>query len=185
MKSRSKIPLVGPDGQPLPDRIQRALHDLLPRFHRWFPLTNDEAIVTGLLEEAGQRIADQERRSGPVERLHGFAWTVLRNLGASELRLSRSKVQLTSIGSAEGEHLMSRLDSDQHSPTEIEDRLAIEQALQHVTELEKRVALLKAAQFTSAEIAKELGMTVGAVDQAYFRVRHKLRKLLGPQKYRP
>jgi len=184
MKSRSKIPLVGSDGQPLPERIQRALNDLLPRFNRWFPLTHDEAVVTGLLEEAGQRITDQERRSGPVERLHGFAWTVLRNLGASELRLSRSKVQLTSIGSAEGELLMSRLNSDQHGPAALEDRLAIDLALQHVTDLERRVALLKAARFTSAEIAAELGTTVGAVDQAYFRVKHKLRKLLGPQKER-
>jgi DNA-directed RNA polymerase specialized sigma24 family protein len=184
MKSRSKVPLVGSDGQPLPERIQRALNDLLPRFNRWFPLTHDEAFVIGLLEEAGQRITDQERRSGPLERLHGFAWTVLRNIGVSELRLSRSKVQLKSLGSAEGELLMSRMNSDQHGPTALEGRLAIEQALQQVTDLERRVALLKAAQFTSAEIAGELGTTVGAVDQAYFRAKHKLRKLLGPQKER-
>src|SRR3954447_26379042 len=182
MKSRSKNPLTGSDGQPLPERIQRALNDLLPRFNRWFPLTHDEAVVTGLLEEAGRRIDDQERRSGPVERLHGFAWTVLRNIGTSELRHSRSKVQLNSLGSTEGELLMSRINSDRNGQTALEDRLAIDQALQHVTDLERRVALLKAAQFTSAEIAAELGTTVGAVDQAYFRVRHKLKKLLGPQK---
>ena len=182
MKSRSKIPLVGSDGQPLPERIQRTLNDLLPRFNRWFPLMEDEAVVAGLLEEAGQRITDQERRHGPVGRLHGFAWTVLRNIGASELRLSRSKVQLKSLGSAEGELLMSSMNSDQHGPTALEDRLAIDQALQYVTDLERRVALLKAAQFTSAEIAAELRTTVGAVDQAYFRVKNKLRKLLGPQK---
>ena len=182
MKSRSKIPLVGSDGQPLPERIQRTLNDLLPRFNRWFPLMEDEAVVAGLLEEAGQRITDQERRHGPVARLHGFAWTVLRNIGASELRLSRSKVQLKSLGSAEGELLMSSMNSDQHGPTALEDRLAIDQALQHVTDLERRVALLKAAQFTSVEIAAELGTTAGAVDQAYFCVKSKLRKLLRPQK---
>ena len=182
MKSRNKIPLTGSDGQPLPERIQRALNDLLPRFNRWFPLTRDEAVVTGLLEEAGRRINDQEQRSGPVERLHGFAWTVLRNIGTSELRHSRSKVQMNSLGSTEGELLMSRMNSDQNGQTALEDRLAIDQALQHVTDLERRVALLKAAQFTSAEIAAEIGTTVGAVDQAYFRVRHKLKKLLRPQK---
>lgn len=179
MKSRRKIPLVGSDGQPLPERIQRALHDLVPRFNRWFPL-QDEAVVTGLLEQAGQRIKEKERKSGPVESLHGFAWTVLHNLGVSELRLSRSKVQLESIGSEEGERLMSNMSSDQHA-TAIEERLAIEQALAQVTELERRVALLKVAQFTSAEIAEQLGSTDRAVDQAYFRVRHKLKKLLGSQ----
>ena len=184
MKSRCKIPLVGSDGRPFPEHIQRALNDLVPRFNRWFPLMHDEAVVTGLLEQAGQRIVDQERRSGPIERLHGFAWTVLRNLGASELRLSRSKVQLTSIGSVEGEHLMLRLNSDQQSPAAIDERLAINQALQHVTDLERRVALLKVAQFTSMEIAGELGVTAGAVDQAFFRVKHKLRMLLGPQRER-
>jgi RNA polymerase sigma factor (sigma-70 family) len=182
MKSRSKIPLVGSDGQPFPERIQRTLNDLLPRFNRWFPLVQDEAVVIGLLEQAGQRINEQERQSGPVQRLHGFAWTVLRNIGASELRLSRSRVQLKSIGSGDGELLISRMSSVQHGPTALEDRLAIDQALQQVTELERRVAILKASQFTSAEIAAELGTTVGAVDQAYFRVKHKLRKLLGPQK---
>lgn len=179
MKSRRKIPLVGSDGQPLPERIQRALHDLLPRFNRWFPL-QDEAVVTGLLERAGQRIKEKERKSGPLESLHGFAWTVLHNLGVSELRLSRSKVQLESIGSEEGERLMSHMSSDQHA-TAIEERLAIEQALAQVTELERRVALLKVAQFTSAEIAEQLGSTDRAIDQAYFRVRHKLKKLLGSQ----
>lgn len=179
MKSRRKIPLVGSNGQPLPERIQRALHDLLPRFNRWFPL-QDEAVVIGLLERAGQRIKEKERKSGPVESLHGFAWTVLHNLGVSELRLSRSKVQLESIGSEEGERLMSYMSSDQHA-TAIEERLAIEQALAQVTELERRVALLKVAQFTSAEIAEQLGSTDRAVDQAYFRVRHKLKKLLGSQ----
>ncbi len=179
MKSRRKIPLVGSDGQPLPERIQRALHDLLPRFNRWFPL-QDEAVVTGLLERAGQRIKEKERKSGPLESLHGFAWTVLHNLGVSELRLSRSKVQLESIGSEEGERLMSYMSSDQHA-TAIEERLAIEQALAQVTELERRVALLKVAQFTSAEIAEQLGSTDRAIDQAYFRVRHKLKKLLGSQ----
>ena len=179
MKSRRKIPLVGSDGQPLPERIQRALHDLLPRFNRWFPL-QDEAVVTGLLEQAGQRIKEKERKSGPLESLHGFAWTVLHNLGVSELRLSRSKVQLESIGSEEGARLMSYMSSDQHA-TAIEERLAIEQALAQVTELERRVALLKVAQFTSTEIAEQLGSTDRAVDQAYFRVRHKLKKLLGSQ----
>lgn len=179
MKSRRKIPLVGSDGQPLPERIQRALHDLLPRFNRWFPL-QDEAVVTGLLERAGQRIKEKERKSGPIESLHGFAWTVLHNLGVSELRLSRSKVQLESIGSEEGERLMSYMSSDQHA-TAIEERLAIEQALAQVSELERRVALLKVAQFTSAEIAEQLGSTDRAIDQAYFRVRHKLKKLLGSQ----
>jgi RNA polymerase sigma factor (sigma-70 family) len=178
MKSRSKIPLVGSDGQPFPERIQRTLKDLLPKFNRWFPMMRDEAVVAGLLEEAGQRIADRERRSGPIERLHGFAWTVLKNLVASELRLSRTKVELASIGSTEGENLMSRLKTDRNGPAAIEHRLAIDQALQLVTELERQVALLKKARFTSEEIAAELNTTVGAVDQAYFRVRHKLRKIL-------
>ncbi len=142
----------------------------------------DEAVVTGMLEEAGQRIADQERKTGPITRLHGFAWTVLRNIGASELRLSRSKVQLKSVGSGEGEALMSRMSSDLHEQTVLEDRVAIEQALKQVTDLERRVAILKASQFTSSEIAAELSTTAGAVDQAYFRVKHKLRKLLTPQK---
>ncbi|HVX91087.1 MAG TPA: sigma factor-like helix-turn-helix DNA-binding protein [Candidatus Paceibacterota bacterium] len=72
------------------------------------------------------------------------------------------------------------MSSDQHA-TAIEERLAIEQALAQVTELERRVALLKVAQFTSAEIAEQLGSTDRAIDQAYFRVRHKLKKLLGSQ----
>ena len=182
MKSRNEIPLVGPDGQPLPERIQRVLSDLLPKFTRWFPMVRDEAVVTGLLERAGARIAEKERNDGPIARLHGFAWTVLKNLVTSEFRSSRMRVEMGSIGSTEGEILMSRMKSDQEVPQAIERRLAIDQALEQVTDLERRVTLLKTAQFTSEEIARELNTTVAAVDQVYFRARHKLRKLFNQER---
>jgi RNA polymerase sigma factor (sigma-70 family) len=176
MKSRKKIPLAGPDGQPLPDRIQRVLHDLVPKFNRWFPMIRDEAVVTGLFERTGERIVEKERNDGPIARLHGFAWTVLKNLTASDLRTSRMRVEMGSIGSTEGEMLMSRMKTSQDVPQAIEQRLAIDQALQQLTDLERRVTFLKTVPFTSEEIARELNTTVAAVDQAFFRARHKLRK---------
>lgn len=182
MKSRNKIPLVCPDGHPLPERIQRVLQDLLPRFNRWFPMVRDEAVVTGLFERAGERIVDKERRDGPIVRLHGFAWTVLKNLMTSEIRSSRMRVEMGSIGSVEGEILMARVKTDQDESHAIEQRLAIDQALQQVTDLERRVTMLKTAQFTSEEIARELKTTPAAVDQVYFRARHKLRKLLNQER---
>ena len=43
----------------------------------------------------------------------------MRNLVASELRLSRTKVEMASIGSTEGENLMSRLNTNQNGPAAI------------------------------------------------------------------
>lgn len=177
MKSRNRIPLAGPDGQPLPEPIQQALNDLLPKFNRWFPMMRDEAVVTGLFERAGERILEHERKTGPVARLHGLAWTVLRHLMISDLRTSQMRVEMGSIGSTKGELLMSKMRTDQDESREIEQRLAIDQALQQLTPLERRVALLKNVPFTSREIARELNMTTEAVDQAYFRAKHRLKKL--------
>jgi RNA polymerase sigma factor (sigma-70 family) len=179
MKSRNKIPLASPDGQPLPERIQQVLHDLLPKFNRWFPMIRDEAVVTGVFERAGAHIVEKERAAGPIARLHGFAWTVLRNLMISDLRTPRMKVEMGWIGSKEGELLMTRMKTGQGDPLAIEQRLAIDQALQLVTEQDRRVIVLKMANFTSHEIARELNISKEAVDQAYFRAKRRLGKLLG------
>ena len=178
MKSRNWTQLVDSKGHPFSDRIQAALFSLHPRFRRVYPSIRDEAVVSGLFEEVAERIVEREQCSGPLQRLHGFAWTALRNLAASRLRKSESKIECASVDPACGEWLLSGMPSARGTKTEIEFCVLMRELLAELTPRERKVALLKQAEFTSEEIAERLGVTCASVDQMYFRVRNKLRKVL-------
>jgi hypothetical protein len=75
MKRGHRFMLVDDAGDPLSPHVADALVSLVPRFHREFPLIRDHSLLTDFLEEAGRRIVKRERRSGPIEHLHGYAWS--------------------------------------------------------------------------------------------------------------
>lgn len=109
-----------------------------------------------------------------------FVWVTLRNLTISKLRESELKVECSSIGSTEGEVLLSKVQTNRDGPEAIEAKVLLNGVIQCLTPAERKVALLKQAEFTSQEIAQELKTSKGSVDQMYFRAKHKLRKALRP-----
>ena len=60
MEFGSNIVLADANGQPLSERFQKVLLDLLPRLRRAFPNLRDEAVITNILEQAGQRIPNEK-----------------------------------------------------------------------------------------------------------------------------
>ena len=74
MEHLQTIGLLESDGQPFDPRIQRVLIQLLPRLRREFPALQDDVGLAESMEEAGRRIRHREER-GPIERLHGYAWS--------------------------------------------------------------------------------------------------------------
>jgi hypothetical protein len=77
MEHLRKLRLLDETGKPLGTRVEGVLGRLLPRFQRQFPAFRDEVTLTEVFEEAGRRIATREQRSGPMEKLHGYAWVTL------------------------------------------------------------------------------------------------------------
>ena len=73
--------LLDESGNPFNTRVEGVLSYLVPRCQRQFPALRDDLALTEVLEEAGRRIARREARSGPIEKLHGYAWVTIRSSG--------------------------------------------------------------------------------------------------------
>jgi len=90
---RSRSPRVTDrNGALLTDRIQKVLDDLVPRLKRHFPALQDDITLTEVMEEAGRRIVLREKRGGPIEKLHGYAWVTLRSVATSRMRLGSTRL---------------------------------------------------------------------------------------------
>src|SRR6266850_2721400 len=107
MESSGPRALLDSGGSLLSARIQRVLRDILPRFRQRFPALGDELLVTEVLEEAGRRIANHERASGPVENLDAYTWVTVQNLARSRIRQSSMRLLRSTLGSQESEAVFS------------------------------------------------------------------------------
>src|SRR6266542_702349 len=92
MEHLRKLRLLDENGKPLGTRVEGVLERLLPRFQRQFPTFRDEVTLTEVFEEAGRRIVTREERSGPIEKLHGYAWVTLRSVATSWMRRGSSRL---------------------------------------------------------------------------------------------
>ena len=179
MLSDSKLVLADANGRPFEERLQKVLLGLLPRLRRSFPNLRDEAVIANILEQAGQKISEREDRDGTVAELHGYAWTALRNATISMQRRSEYIVQNAAIACASGRTMLTQLPALTSGPEAIEDAVLLSQALSHLSIQERQIAIWKKAGFSVEEIASYLKVSPGSVNQAYFRMCHRLRKLLG------
>jgi len=175
------INLLDETGKPFSTRIERVLHDLLPRLRRQFPALNDEVCISEVLEEAGRRIADHESRSGPIEKLHGYAWVAVRSVALSRMRLSSTRLARATLGSEQSQTVLSSVPSLAGSPKHIENDVLLREALTHLNSDERLICVWKKAGFSSKEIAKYRGGSVEAIDTLFSRAKQKIRKILGVQ----
>jgi RNA polymerase sigma factor (sigma-70 family) len=181
MKRRHRFMLVDDAGHPLSPHIAETLVSLVPRFHREFPLIRDHSLLTNFLEEAGRRIVKRERRSGPIEHLHGYAWVTLRSVAKSWLRLGSSRVALNTLTSEESTTTLNAMAASNGGPEQIERSILRRQVLGLLSREERLVCLRRELGFSSRETAQLLGTSPGAVDTLLSRTKAKLRRLLGVQ----
>jgi RNA polymerase sigma factor (sigma-70 family) len=180
MESSTRCPFLDEYGQPLPDRIQQVLGELVPRFRWKFSRIRDEVVVVEIFEQAGQQIMRHEAQRGTIENLHGFAWVALRRVAISMLRRSRHLLESSMIGSAESAAVLARLTAEEGSAEAIERRIFLRQVLRQISERERQIAIWKKTGFSSRWIAAKLQMSVSAVDTTYSRLRVKLQNLFRP-----
>ena len=164
-------------GNPLPDRIQSALDELLPRLRRKFSVIRDEVVLTEIMEQAGQKLLSREARSGRIDQLYGFAWVTVYRVAISQLRRSPYLLEQPTTDSAE--RALSRLTSEQSSPASIERGVLASQVLDRLSQRERMIAIWKRSGFSSREIAEKLEISVPAVNTTFCRLRQKVQKLLG------
>ena len=163
-------------GNPLPDRIQSALDELLPRLRRKFRVIRDEVVLTEIMEQAGQKLLNREARGGRIDQLYGFAWVTVYRVAISRLRRSPYLLEQPTTDSTK--RALSRLTSERSSPAAIERGVLASQVLDRLSQRERMIAIWKRSGFSSREIAEKLEMSVPAVDTTFCRLRQKVQKLL-------
>lgn len=169
--------LLDERGNPLSTRIESALRSLVPKFRRKFPTLQDELELTEILEKAGTKLAVREERSGPIERLHPYAWVTLQRVALSWMRRGSNKLRDRSIGSQAGEAVLSTVASRSGTPEQIEQAILLREALDCLTEDEWLVCHLKIAGYSGEEIARQRGSSTAAANMVFSRAIRKLRRL--------
>jgi len=176
MESPTRTHFLDQAGNPLPDRIQSALDELLPRLRRKFSVIRDEVVLTEIMEQAGQKLLNREARGGRIDQLYGFAWVTVYRVAISKLRRSPYLVEQPTDSA---ERALSRLTSEQSSPASIELGVLASQVLDRLSQRERMIAIWKRSGFSSREIAEKLEISVPAVNTTFCRLRQKVQKLLG------
>lgn len=171
--------LLDANGEPFSSHVERVLRELAPRLLRQFPALNDEAVVADVLEEAGRRIAEHEKRAGPIEKLHGYAWVAMRSVATSRMRRGSMRMERAALRSEESQAVLSGMPSDVGTADDIERSILIEEILSQLSEQERTLFMWKKAGFSSKEIASGLGMSVAGVDQLFHRVKEKIQRTCG------
>lgn len=179
--AKKNLGLVDAQGTPLSAPIQRALCDLVPRFRREFPTLHDDAVITDILEEAGCRIAEQEKRGTPIERLNAYAWVALRRTAVSRLRRSSMRLASATLGSEQSEAALANVASRLGSAEQIEREIFLEEALSQLSDEERDVVVLKTLGFSSEEIAVSCKADPSRVDSLFHRAKQKIRRIWGVQ----
>jgi DNA-directed RNA polymerase specialized sigma24 family protein len=165
-------------GNVLSTRLQGVLSAILPRFRHRFPALSDELLVTEVLEEAGRRIADHERASGPVDNLDGYAWVTVLNVARSRMRHSSMRLARATLGSEESHAVFDTLPSTHGAPEHIEAAILVQEVLAHLTAEERWLCSRKQWGLSSREIAREQGTSVARVNTLFYRVKRKIRNAL-------
>ncbi|MGE4222284.1 MAG: sigma-70 family RNA polymerase sigma factor [Vicinamibacterales bacterium] len=179
MEHMRTLGLLDSNGNPLAERIQRAVAGLLPKLRRQFPTLRDDVAVAEVIEEAGRRIASREERGGPIEQLHAYAWVTIRSVATSHLRKPANRLIRDTVGSKAAEIHLASIPASHGSAEQIERDLLIREAMEALSEDERVVCMWKAAGYSAQEIAAFQGLSVVNVDTLFSRAKQKLRQALG------
>lgn len=177
------ITLVDERGTPLEPRVERVLKQMRGKLRRQFPACRDDLVAVDVLEEAGRRLLRRERRGGPIANLHGYAWVTIRSVVTSKLRRGDSRLSERTVRSRNLDALLPVRAATRHTLADLERRVLLRQVLAVLTGDERRVCRMKAAGYSTCEIARRVGRSIGAVDTCFSRARAKARRLTTP--FRP
>jgi hypothetical protein len=172
-----KLRLLDEAGRPFDERIHGIFLPLEMRFRLKFNAIRDETILRNLFDRAGQLYFRQEQQGEPIERPEGLAWTILNNLGVSELRRSEEKVINGTVAGVAGEKALLAMSTSVGTPEQVINQVYAKQIYAQLSELEQRCATLKTLGFSSGEVAIALSTSIAAVDKMMQRIRDRFRSL--------
>jgi RNA polymerase sigma factor (sigma-70 family) len=179
MEDVPKPRLVDGRGDPLAPHIEVALTRLLPRFQQEYPALRDDLVRSEVLDDAARRIAERERRSGPVDKIYAYAWTALRNATATWFRQGANKVAERTLPPEHSELVLGALEASTGTAEQIEQEIFLREVMAQLTPEERVVVTWKSAGYSSEEIGRHRGTSAAAVDTLFSRAKDKVRAALG------
>ena len=182
MKNLGKFALLDENGQPLSSHIDRVLRDLAPRLQREFAVLKDEVTIIEVLEEAGRKIINHERQFGPIDRLHGYAWTVVDRIATSKMRRGSMRIARATLEAEDSQAALDRLQSRIGTAEQIEADIVLRQLYERMTLEEQLFCTWKRLGRSSREIAREQGTSIERVNTFFHRLKHKVREILNEEK---
>jgi DNA-directed RNA polymerase specialized sigma24 family protein len=185
MEHLRKLGLLDGDGNPFGAHIEDVLSRLLPRLRREFPALQDEVAQVEVLEEAGRRLVLREERTGPLEKINGYAWVTIRSIAMSRLRQGPGRLLQRTLAADASEAVLTRVAALDGSAEQIERSILLREVLATLTPDEQRVCLSKFMGFSSEEIATRRNSTVNAVNLVFFKAKEKIRRTIGVQHSEP
>jgi RNA polymerase sigma factor (sigma-70 family) len=181
MEHRARIGLLDEAGRPFGPHVDEVLRSFLSKLARDFPALRDEAELAEVLEVAGRKIVERERRDGPIEKLHAFAWVAVRNEATSRLRRGSMRIARATVTGEDAENALSTSHAHVGTPEQIEADILMQELLAQLTPEERLVCAWKRLGFSSKEIAQQQGTTVERVNTFFHRVKQKIRGTLRPR----
>src|ERR1700676_1661177 len=135
--------LLDESGNPFNTRVEGVLAYLVPRCQRQFPALRDDLALTEVLEEAGKRIARREARSGPIEKLHGYAGVTIRSVAQSFMRRGSSRLGHKTLGLDEARAAIAAVPAESNTPEQIEREILFRELFAQLTPDERLVCASK------------------------------------------
>jgi DNA-directed RNA polymerase specialized sigma24 family protein len=179
MGSADRHTFLDAEGSPLEPRVQGVLRDLRGRFSKRLPRLDDDVFITEVFEEAGRRILTHESEHGTVDNLEAFAWTTVLNVARSRLARSSMRVVGSTLDPVASDAVLGRLHARSGSREQIEADILVQQILAQLSPEERDLYYWKAWGHSTREIARACGKSEGHVNTLVYRMRLKIRDLLG------
>jgi RNA polymerase sigma factor (sigma-70 family) len=171
---RRDLRYVDKSGQPLDSQMHATLHVVAPQLRRDFPSLIDPCVETEVLETAGQLVAEQVRRQGPLERLHAYTLKVARRLAWKRLRRTET------VRIADDPSLLEGLRAVHGTAEQTEAAIIQREWFSSLSADEQAVYRMRRAGYTIKEIADRQGTTVGAVNTVWRRAKRRLVRAASP-----
>ena len=179
MEQLRTLGLIDSDGKPIAPHIDRVLLRLMAKLRRRFPMLQDEVAVIDVMEEAARRIVRHEEAAGPLEKLHGYAWSVVRTVAISRMRRGSLRLIQKTLDSHVSAAVLAATPAAVGSADQIERQILMREIRAKLSDDEWDLFIWKINGHPSREIAQYQGRTVTAVDTIFSRVKQRLRNTLG------
>jgi DNA-directed RNA polymerase specialized sigma24 family protein len=179
MEQLRPLGLIDSEGKPVAAHLDLVLTRLVAKLRSHFPALQDDVTIVEVMEDAARKLARREKRAGPIEKLHGFAWRTVQRTAISRMRLGSLRVIRKTLDADVSKALLTATPATFGTPEEIERSVLMGQVRAKLSDEEWELILWKLDGKSTQEIARLQGRSVSAVDTMYSRLKDRLRGTLG------